>query len=438
MSSIQRIFLESKNKERSGVIWNMAANMIFAFQNPLICVFLRRVGDLDMSGIFALAFSEATLLLMIGKYGMRDFQVSDVKNKYSFFDYRSTKFFTTICMLLASAVYIAYYAVRNSYSPYKTAVIALMCLLKTHDAIEDVYYAHYQKNRRLDIAGKTMFTRLMSATVACIITAVITRNLVISLVVSNLVSAAILVFFIVAIFPNSEVPECDLKLFDLRSSVNGGRAAQIKSILSVGFPLFAGVFLAYYIGVAPKNQIDTQMNDDIQAIYNYLTMPVFVIGVINNFFYYPVMVKISDAWRERNLKRFFRYVWRQVLILCGIEAVCLLGAYILGIPVLSIIFNTDLSPYKTELLLLLVCGGFLAMSDFLVSITTIIRFQKATIIAYIIGGIAAFFMAAPMVRRYGIRGAADTYLLLIALVCVCLLGILIIGYRKRLLENRTS
>ncbi|MCQ2533860.1 MAG: hypothetical protein MJ172_04760 [Clostridia bacterium] len=437
MDSVYKFFLDSKDRDRSGVIWNTAANMIFGFQSLLINIVLRMVVDLSMSGIFTIGFSNATLFLMIGKYGMRDYQVSDINEKFSFYDYRSAKYFTTFLMIVVSLIYTTYASINNSYSLFKATAMILICFLKTHDAIEDVYYCHYLKNKRLDIAGKLMFTRLMLTIVAFSIAIVISRNLVVALVVANIVSLFLLVFSIVRIFPRSEVKDCDLKMFSNKRSSGSAPMpkAKIRSILSVGFPLFLGVFLAYYVTAASKIAVDSQMNDDIMAIYGFLTMPLFVISLMNTIIFTPQMLGVVNSWEKRDLKAFFKSMWRQILIILLLTVACVCGAWLLGVPVLSIVFNTDLAPYKTELLILLVGGGLLALSEFLVIMATLIRFQKATAIGYIIGGVCAFFVSTPMVKHYGIRGAANSYVLLTGLLCLCFSIIFAIGYKKRVSEK---
>lgn len=433
MSFIDKFFLESKDRDKAGVVWNTAANMIFGFQSLFISIVLRMAVDLSLSGIFTIGFSNATLFLMIGKYGMRDYQVSDINEKYSFYDYRSAKYFTTFLMIVVSLIYTVSASFTNSYSLYKTSAMILICFLKTHDAIEDVYYCHYLKNKRLDIAGKLMFTRLALMILMFAVSVFISKNLVVALIVANIVSLMLLLFSILCIFPKSEVKDCDLKMLSNKHQKASTLEpkAKIFDILKVGFPLFLGVFLAYYISAASKISVDSQLNDDIMAIYGFLTMPLFVISLMNTIIFTPQMLGVVNSWEKRDLKAFFKSMWRQILIIALLTVTCVVGAWLLGVPVLSIIFNTDLAPYKTELLILLVGGGLLALSEFLVIMTTLIRFQKATAIGYIIGGATAFIISTPMVKHYGIRGAANSYVLLTGLLCVCFSVIFAIGYKKR-------
>ncbi|MCF0105047.1 MAG: hypothetical protein HUJ51_06685 [Eggerthellaceae bacterium] len=45
----------------------------------------------DEAGMFSMAFVIASLLMIVGNFGMRTFQVSDIKEKLSFIDYHISR-----------------------------------------------------------------------------------------------------------------------------------------------------------------------------------------------------------------------------------------------------------------------------------------------------------------------------------------------------------
>ena len=207
--------------------------------------------------------------------------------------------------------------------------------------------------------------------------------------------------------------------------------AHIWTLLKVCFPLFLGCFLAFYIGNAPKYAIDSILNDELQACYGFIAMPVFVIGLLNNFIFSPMITNMSFLWKEGNRAKFIKLFEKQILIVAGITLVCEIGAYILGVPVLSLLYNTNLKPYKTELLILLLGGGFLALSGLLVTIMTIIRIQGRQAIGYIIVAVFAYILSPVFVRKYEIMGAATLYLLLMLLLCLIFSILLWFGMKSK-------
>lgn len=121
----------SKDIERSSYMWNMFGSMLLAFQSVIMLMIITRALGLEAAGIYTIAYANANLFLTIGKYGMRNFQVSDIKGRYSFGDYFASRCITTIAMLLISVFYIMIIAQSYGYSKEKCYVILWMCLIQS-------------------------------------------------------------------------------------------------------------------------------------------------------------------------------------------------------------------------------------------------------------------------------------------------------------------
>ena len=102
----------------------------------------------------------------------------------------------------------------------------------------------------------------------------------------------------------------------------------------------------------------------------------------------------------------------------------------IGIPILSLLYNTDLHEYRNELLILLLGGGFLAISGLLNIVVTIMRFQSALLWGYFVVSILAFLFSNYIIDLYGIAGAAWLYTGLMGILCIFFLVIFIVGFRR--------
>lgn len=78
---IKEFFLQTDHIDRDSFVWNMAGSMLLAFQSVIMLMVLTRVLGLADAGIFTIAYANANLFLTIGKYGMRNFQVSAASRK---------------------------------------------------------------------------------------------------------------------------------------------------------------------------------------------------------------------------------------------------------------------------------------------------------------------------------------------------------------------
>ncbi len=419
---MEHFFTESKNIDRDSYLWNMIGSVLQAFQSVVFLMILTRTVGLVQAGIFTIAYANANLFLNIGKYGMRYYQVSDVKEQYSFKEYVYSRKITVVAMIVVSFAYTGYAAAVNGYSSEKFWIIVWMCLYKAADAIEDVFCGKYQQKGRLDVASKVLVIRTGIAALVYAIGIVLLQNQLYALVIATIISYALLAWFLYY----------TEKIFDSNGNKGTMRIGQVMRLLKSCFPLFIGFFLSFYIGNAPKYAIDSQLSDEVQACYGFIAMPVFVIGMLNNFIFNPLLHRMAILWEERNISEFRRQIILQICAIALITIVCIIGAWIVGIPVLSWMYHTNLAPYKTELLILLAGGGFLGLSGMLNAMITVIRFQKSVAWGYGVVAALALLLSDPVVRMHGIMGAAAMYTILMGGLSICFGGLLILGmYLKR-------
>ena len=114
----------------------------------------------------------------------------------------------------------------------------------------------------------------------------------------------------------------------------------------------------------------------------------------------------------------------------GFTLICEVGAYILGIPVLSWLYGVNLKDYKMTLLLLLLCGGVNAVNIIFYYVLAIMRKQKYMTILYLIVCGVALIIMDPITGRLGLNGAALGYLILVVLLGVLLMGYILYQIRK--------
>lgn len=416
---IKEFILDDHNIERDSYVWNMIGSMLMAFQSVIMLMILTRVLGLKEAGIFTIAYANANLFLTIGKYGMRYFQISDVKRQFTFAEYRMSRVLTAAAMLVTAFAYIVYAAAVNGYSAEKIQVIVWMCLFKVTDALEDIYHGYYQSRNRLDIASKCMTIRIGVTILVYAAGLIVIKDQLRALIIATILTGVLLAVFTKWSMEGFVIPK------EKAAPVN------VKKILLTCFPLFAGGFLSFYIGNAPKYAIDSMLTDEIQACYGFIAMPVFVIGLLNNFIFNPMLYKLSVMWDEGRIKEFVKRIFIQTGIVAAITMLCIVGAYILGVPVLSWLYNTNLAPFKDELLILLLGGGFLGLSGLLNAVITIIRFQKSLMWGYASVALMALLFSKRIVGKYGMMGAAVLYTALMAILCIVFSGIFAYGVLKK-------
>lgn len=410
------IFLNVKNRSKANYIWNTIAGLLNASEAVLLSMVITRMLDLKSAGIITIAFTTANLFSTVGKYGVRNFQVTDNADKYTFRNYLFARFITVAVMISLSFMYCAAGFWGRAYTVAKAGTIFVMCMILAVEAIEDVFWGLYQKNGRIDIGAKLFIIRWGSILVIYILGIYFTRNLLLTSVIAFFASVVIFFFCNRTIYPHF---------------VQEKRQLELMALLKDCFPLCMSAFLRFYISNAPKYAIDKYLTDEIQACFGFVSMPVFVINLLSEFIYQPMLVKMGIEWRSNDYSMLTRRIGKQILIIFSLWLICISGAYLLGVPVLSFVFHADLSEYKSELQLMLSGGGLLAIASFFVVILTIMRKTKMILGSYLTAAAIGGFFFSPVVLKCGTVGASVFYIIIMFLLTMLLGTFIMMEIRKR-------
>lgn len=397
-----------KRQDTGNFLWNAVGGVLNAGQSVFLLIVITRVCGLEAAGIFSIAFATGNLFLYLGNYGVRNYQVSDLSEKYSFHDYLRHRLCTVLLMLAAAAVYTAWSAKTGNYSNYKTSCVLAMCACKAVDCLEEVFEGRYQQKGRLDRSGKLVTFRLLVSIGGMIAVLLVTRDLLTAVWWGVFLAAAAAALII---WRYRETAAFERTAF----SFSG-----IAGLMRECFPVCAANFLSFYLINEPKYAIDAAMDETAQACYNFIAMPVFVIQLLNMFLYQPMLIRMTASWENGRRKEFLGYFGRICGALALISAPILLAAWILGIPVLSWLYATDLSALRTELLLIMTGGIFLAFNGFYCAVLTIMRKQREIPLTYLAGAVLSLAATPAMVRENGIIGAVLSFVLVMAAVTVLL------------------
>mgnify|MGYP000688927025 CR=1 FL=1 len=379
----------------------------------ILLLFVTRIAGTEDAGIFSLGFSTAQMMLCIGNYGMRNFQSTDIKDKYAFGTYLGSRILTSTAMMIISILFV----IVKGYYPEKALIVVFLCLLKVTDAVDDLYGGFFQRNGRLDISGKLLFLRVFAYCTAFLVVLLISGNVMTAILASILVSVLMLVFFcslqkMPFLFPSAPFP-----CFD--RSPSGGM-----------LPALPRAFLLIYLGNAPKYAIDSYLSSTMQAYYTYLFMPCFVINLLVGFVLQPVLVKLTVLWEQKKNQAFLKYCFLMHLAALGISLVILLGGAILGCPVLSLVFGVNLNSYSAVLDVLLIGGGFFALAVIDQVILTIMRHQYAMLWGFGLASLFATVLSPVLVKSMGLMGTALAYTCSDAILFLIFLLFILFYYRK--------
>lgn len=150
------------------------------------------------------------------------------------------------------------------------------------------------------------------------------------------------------------------------------------------------------------------------------------------------MLSLSNTFHDRNFKFYIKELFKQIAIILILTIVASLGTWLIGIPILEIVFATELTSYKLALTILIVAGGFLAIVSFL-SVTLIIEKKNHyPLIANSIVGVLSLFVYKPLINYKGIDGAAVGLFVVMMVNAIILLFFENLSLHKAKKENVIS
>lgn len=423
LDGIVRLLEKTNNVSRSSYFWNAVNAIVLAMQSPVIMMVMKRTNGIYDAGVFSIAIAVGNLMMYVGQYGLRKFQSSDIREQFRFSEYHGMRVLTCSIMLITCIAYCLLGISIRGYSGYKSLAIFMICMLKLIQAYTDVYHGHMQQRGRLDVATRCSAIRFTAEIVAYCGMLIITQDLLMSTFVCIAVSVIVM----------------------LLTTINAGRyyadtmkpafiKESIRTLTIEGFPLFVSMFLNIYVGNAPKYAIDAYLTDDIQAIFNMIFMPAFVIQIIAHFIFNPILTTYSALWLSEERAKFdhmMKLVRQQCMFVVGLLVLALAVALTIGLPILSFIFDTDLSAYKKELCIIMFGGAMLAYSVYFSTIIAIIRAQRALIFCYGAVSLLSLVISKAFVTGYGMMGASVLYAALMSVLAGALCIVVLIEFKKR-------
>lgn len=385
-------------------ICNTIGSLIYALNSVILLMAVVQILGSNQGGIFSIAYTISQTVLVIGNFEMRVFQATD-SGTYAFQEYFLSRVYTSVAMLAVSAVWLF----TNGFEEKKAVVISILCLYRLSDSFGDVIEGYYQQTDRLYISGILLALRSGLPAAIFIILLAVTHNLILS-------------SFCLMLFSNIFMLIFDFGLLIIKEKIHfsGGKRKTAFNLLMVCFPLFVSCFLATYILNAPKYAIDRFLSEELQTYYGIIFMPSFVINLISGFIFKPFLLEITSIWEQRKVDRIMTLILKMALSVLGITFICVIGGWLIGMPVLAFIYGLDdIVLYKSQLIIILIGGGLNAYSIFLYYILTVMRKQRAILAGYLIVFFEAVILSNIMVRRLEINGAAWSFL-------VCNLSLLFI------------
>lgn len=406
---IKQFFMPAEHSMKQTYLWTILASLIYAGSSFLMQMVTSNYIGVAEAGILSLALTIGNQLMTIGLFNIRAFQISDVTEKYQFSDYCALRVVTVGVMLITGGIWL----VRASYGNVKTVAIALVVAYRAAEAVADVLEGRYQQKGRYDVSCRGVFVKVSAYLAAFLITLFVTKSL----------TWALLALVITYVFMICVI---DSRLIKNFGSISFSTTFQTqKKLIFEGLPLFVNAFLNAYIINASKYALEKYYDSEMMGLFSPLYMMAFVVNMFASFVLKPIVSVLAEKYAKKDMEGFLKLVIRQMVVIGIVTACSLLGASLLGIPVLNLLYGVDLTAYKGALYLILLSGGFTALYQLLQYCIIIMRHQYSTFVCCGITVIITYLITSVLTKKYAIMGASISYTISIGTMSVLFLAFFI-------------
>lgn len=408
------------NRLRRDFFWNTLGSVMNACTSLFFLITVTRLNGETDAGIFTFAFSTACLIQVVGTYAGRAYHVTNADKNISEQDFIFQRILNCALMIICM---IGFLLIKD-YSMHKALIITLLVVFKMIEAYSETIYAIIQRNNELSKVGFSLFVKGALGLLCFIIVDYITKNMVYAVMTLIIVNLTMLLFYDCKNIKGYEKTKFEFM--------------KIKGLFISGFFAFIFAFLTQYVINAPKYAIDNFMNSHAQMIFGIIIMPATLIILCSQFLIQPFLLQLAKLLKENKLHEFRIRVFRISLSVLAIGIVSVIGAYLIGIPCLELVYATSLDGTVNSLVIIIIGATFYGVSYILSTAMVAMRKTFVQAIMYGISAIFALFISNYLVDYYGVFGASLSYVVTMFILTLQYIIVFFVLSKKRMQINENN
>jgi len=392
--------------------------VVFYFAQWLISVLLVRLGGYTAAGIFALAMTVSNVFAYFSNYGTRGFQITDYAKKYSDRQYILHRAETILVSVIFCVIYLL---AMRVYTPEEKWAILLYLLYSAVNTLGDVLMGAVQIRGRLEINGYSNILRGVLSFLVFVAGYAVSGSMVTALLLMAIAAAAVFLGYDVRQY-HAVVGE--------KSALCGADFRQSLSLWKDCFSLMLALMIPIITTAIPRQSIRVAFGSEVLGYYASVFTPTVIIPVLVSSVVTAQMPALSDCWNTGDSMRFRRTIRRFIGAFALLAAVACLTAFLLGKPVMSLIFGNEILDYFDLLYYAILATVISSMGSFFSSVLTAMRRTK--VIAFSAAAAMAITAASVRIflRKFGVYGAAYSHILAYSAQCVLLFVCIHVEIRK--------
>lgn len=378
-------------------------NFIYLGVQWLISIVLVRVGGFEDAGYFSLAMTYGNVFCVLANYGLRSFQVSDIKNEFK----DSTYIISRVLTIAISAILcLGFTSLFMGYSLNLNLLILCYIFYKLSESYADVITGIWQKAGNMLFIGISYTLKGISSLCSFLVAYHFTKNLLLSTFLMAVTHFVVLTTFDFSVTKKYTNHFKSYHCFDKN---------ELTALLKLGFITMAFNVFSVLFSSIPRLIVEKKLSAEMLGIFSSLYNPTVIISTFAIGILLPVVPKMAIHYQQGNKKAL-----KKVVFLCDgiIVFFGILGAgvtYLIGKPVFAFIFGNEILEYFDLFYVFIAISILVSTTNCYSSLLIATRKLKPLLLFAAFSCIMVFVLSLYFIPKYSIRGGAYTSLGVIAL-----------------------
>jgi O-antigen/teichoic acid export membrane protein len=403
-----------KNKKyRKNHFWNSIKNLtgiiVYCFCQWLTLIIVIRLAGYEISGEFSLVISFTNLFGTLSVYNMRNFQLSDVNNKYLPQQYSGA-------YIIIGGLAVVLFILTLFFSGYSRNII-LSCLVymlfKLCETFTNYVFTYMQlKNNYSDITVSYCLKGVIPL-IGFAVWLYFKQNLFQSLCIMFLLYIAIIIFFYLK-----------------KTYLYFPRGVVMKDtfiILKECFPMMLASLILPFMLFITRHTVRRIYGATELGYYSAFTMVIVVLSAMAGAVYLVLLPTISEKYVKRLTGDIVRIIFTMLGIIIFAALIILLLAHLAGNFIFSFVFGAEILEYMHLLLPVIITSIVLTVMSFSSICLTAMQKRDPMLIGMLAGAVLLSVFVVPVTRSGGMLGTANVFTVSLCVVVV-IHGFLIVKY----------
>ena len=418
MKTDNQIKVESvnpKQMEAAGkdYLWNTFGTFFYFFCQYLLTSLDVRQGNVLDAGIFSIVLSITNIFYCVSIYGVRNYQVADIENRFSDSDYIH---FRHLCTLIALGLFVISLPFFG-YSVYTSVCCLIYLFYKFGESYMDVLFGIFQKRDEVKkIAISYMIKGIVSVTTFTL-GMILFHSLMATLLINKLGIFVVLIFY-------------DIQH---EKGLTGPKLTRNQALVLLRdcFPLMLYSLLVPALNLIMRTDIEKMFGTEQLGYFSSVTMVLSILNVLMTSVFVMLIPTISILYAEAKTKKLIRLI---LIAVAGFGLLCLAGVgagALLGDFVFSLLFGKEILPYMNLLAPTIIASIILSCVTFFSSVLTSFSKNDEVVIGNFPSVLIVFMFTPWILQKSGMIGSVFLLCLGLFVSALILFGFIFLAIHRR-------